>query len=204
MQQSKRGPYQSTLRERQAAQTRELILDAVTTQLGDRRADEVTNRDIAAEAGVSERTVYRHFPDREALLTGLMQRLPALVDVELSFADLGLDALAPGGRRLMEFLDEHYPVARAEAVLNADPRRFAESTRTNTREMCELIARELPQLSEREATRIAAMFRCLVSTQAWLRMREEVGVTGNESGPVVAWVIDLVIRELRAGNTPFA
>jgi AcrR family transcriptional regulator len=204
MEQFERKPYRSRLRERQAAQTRELILDAVTTLLGDRRADEVTTRDIAAEAGMSERTVYRHFPDREALLQGLMRRLPALVDVELSFADGGLDALAPGGRRLMEFLDEHYVVARAEAVLNADPRRFAESTRTNTREMCELIARELPKLGEREAIRIAAMLRCLLSTQAWLRMREEVGVPGSESGPVVAWVVDLVVRELRAGNTPLA
>jgi AcrR family transcriptional regulator len=204
MEQSERKPYRSTLRERQAAQTRELILDAVTTLLGDRRADEVTTRDIAAEAGVAERTVYRHFPDREALLNGLMQRLPALGDSELSFAEGGLDALAPGSRRLMESLDEHHVAARAEAVLNADPRRFAESTRTNTQEMCELIARELPELSEREAIRIAAMLRCLVSTQAWFRMRAEVGVSGSESGPVVAWVIDLVIRELRAGNTPFA
>jgi hypothetical protein len=55
---------------------------------------------------------------------------------------------------------------------------------------------------EREQLRIAAVLRCLVSTQAWLRMREEFGVPGTESGPVVAWVIDTIIRELRAGNTP--
>ena len=61
-------PYTSTLRDRQVAQTRELILDALTALLGDRRADEVTTRDIAAAAGVSERTVYRHFPDRTALI----------------------------------------------------------------------------------------------------------------------------------------
>jgi hypothetical protein len=65
-----------------------------------------------------------------------------------------------------------------------------------------LLARELPQLGEREQLRIAAVLRCLVSTQAWLRMREEFGVPGAESGPVVAWVIDAIIRELRAGNTP--
>ena len=46
----------------------------LTTLLGDRRADEVTTRDIATLAGVSERTVYRHFPDRRALLDGLSQR----------------------------------------------------------------------------------------------------------------------------------
>ena len=62
-------------RERQTAQTRELVLDAVTELIGDRRVDEVTTREIAATAGVSERTVYRHFPDREALLEGLSGRM---------------------------------------------------------------------------------------------------------------------------------
>jgi hypothetical protein len=102
----------------------------------------------------------------------------------------------------MELLDEHYVTARAEAVFNADPRRFSADTRDNTRQMRALFARELPDLTEREQLRIAAVIRCLVSTQAWLRMREEFGVPGTESGPVVAWVIDTIISELRAGNAP--
>jgi AcrR family transcriptional regulator len=195
-------PYTSPLRDRQAAQTRELILDAVTTLLADRRADEVTTRDIAATAGVSERTVYRHFPDRASLVEGLSQRMTRGDDDRPSFALSGLDDLAPTSRRLMELLDEHYAIARAEAVFNADPRRFAADTRANTREMVELLATELPELGEREQLRIAAVLRCLVSTQAWLRMREEFGVPGRESGPVVAWVIDTIIRELRAGHAP--
>jgi hypothetical protein len=48
------------------------------------------------------------------------------------------------------------------------------------------------------------VIRCLASTQAWLRMREEFGVHGSESGPVVEWVIETIFRELRAGNTPTA
>ncbi len=199
--QSNSKPYTSTLRDRQVAQTREFILDALTTLLADRRADEVTTRDIAAVAGVSERTVYRHFPDRNALLDGLSRRLPPLADTP-SFDAGGLDGLAPTCRRLMELLDEHYVTARAEAVFNADPRRFAANTQDNTREMRELFAKGLPELTDREQLRIAAVIRCLVSTQAWLRMREEFGVPGTESGPVVAWVIDTIIKELRAGNTP--
>lgn len=199
--QSDSKPYTSTLRDRQVAQTREFILDAVTTLLADRRADEVTTRDIAAVAGVSERTVYRHFPDRNALLDGLSRRLTPLAH-RPSFGAGGLDELAPTSRRLMELLDEHYVTARAEAVFNADPRRFAADTQDNTREMRELFAKGLPELSEREQLRIAAVIRCLVSTQAWLRMREEFGVPGTESGPVVAWVIDTIVNELRAGNTP--
>ena len=199
--QSHSKPYTSTLRDRQVAQTREIILDALTTLLAARRADEVTTRDIAAVAGVSERTVYRHFPDRNALLDGLSQRLTPLAH-KPSFGAGGLDELAPTSRRLMELLDEHYVTARAEAVFNADPRRFAADTQDNTREMRELFAKGLPELTDREQLRIAAVIRCLVSTQAWLRMREEFGVPGTESGPVVAWVIDTIIDELRAGNTP--
>ena len=194
--------YRSTLRDRQVAQTRTLILDALTELLADRRADEVTTRDIAALAGVSERTVYRHFPDRDALLTGLTERMADFDGVRPSFGEGGLDDLAPTSRRLMELLEEHFVTARAEAVFNADPRRFADDTQSNTRDMLELFATGFPELDEQEQRRIAAVVRCLVSTQAWLRMREEFGVPGNESGPVVAWVIDLIIREVRAGNTP--
>ena len=197
-------PYTSALRERQAAQTRELIIDAVITLLGDRRADEVTTREIAASAGVSERTVYRHFPDRDALLEGLSHRVSSLSDAKPSFGEPSLDDLGPTSRKLMEALEEHYVVARAEAVFNADPRRFASDTRTNTREMCELLARELPELDDRERLRIAAVLRCLISTQAWLRMREEFGIPGTESAPVVAWVIETIVRELRSGNKPEA
>jgi AcrR family transcriptional regulator len=195
-------PYASTLRDRQAAQTREIILDAVTTLLGDRRADEVTTRDIASAAEVSERTVYRHFPDRAALLEGLSGRLPQIDGITPSFEAGGLDALASTSRRLMELLDEHEVTARAEAVLNADPRRFATGTQANTHSLCTLVSNGFPQLGEREQLRIAAVIRCLVSTQAWLRMREEFGVPGSESGMVVAWVIETIIREIRAGNTP--
>jgi AcrR family transcriptional regulator len=196
--------YQSTLRDRQVAQTRELILDAVTTLLGNRRADEVTNREIAATAGVSERTVYRHFPDREALLEGLSRRLPDMDGITPSFRVESLDDLVPAGRALMEGLVSHHVAALAEAVLNADPRRFARDTRTHSDDMRELLAKELPDLEPADHLRIAAVLRCLLSSQAWLRMREEYGVPGTESGPVVAWVIETIVRELRAGNRPMA
>jgi hypothetical protein len=67
-----------------------------------------------------------------------------------------------------------------------------------------LLANGLPELDEREHLRVAAVLRCLLSSQAWPRMREEYGVPGTESGPVVAWVIEVVIRKLRAGDTPSA
>ena len=65
-----------------------------------------------------------------------------------------------------------------------------------------MIAAILPELAPRNRLRLTAVIRCLVSAQAWLRMREEFGVAGDESGPVVAWVLDAMVNEIRRGNPP--
>ncbi len=56
------------LRERQRAETREQILRAVGRQLETRSLEDLSFADIARDASVGERTVYRHFPTKEALL----------------------------------------------------------------------------------------------------------------------------------------
>jgi glycosyltransferase involved in cell wall biosynthesis len=56
-------------RDRQRAETREHILSAVARQMqAGAQMEELSFAEIAREAGVGERTVYRHFPTREALL----------------------------------------------------------------------------------------------------------------------------------------
>ncbi len=198
--------YSSPLRERQALQTRDLILDALTDLLEAHRADEITTREIARTAGVSERTVYRHFPDREALLAGLSDRLHDLTGTDPlddgapaipTWADLKAVAV-----RFMEASDEFHVVARAEALFNADPRRFSAATRAHSGRLHTVIAGAFTELDERDHQRLAAVVRCLLSAQAWLRMREEFGVPGEESGPMVAWVLDAMFNEIRRGNRP--
>ena len=57
-----------TLRDRQREETREQILRAVGRQLETRSLEDLSFAEIARDAGVGERTVYRHFPTKEALL----------------------------------------------------------------------------------------------------------------------------------------
>jgi glycosyltransferase involved in cell wall biosynthesis len=56
------------LRDKQREETREQILRAVGRQLEAGRLDDLSFADIAKDAGVGERTVYRYFPTKEALL----------------------------------------------------------------------------------------------------------------------------------------
>jgi AcrR family transcriptional regulator len=194
--------YSSPLREQQASRTRDLILDALTELLAEHRADEVSTRQIAERAGVSQPTVYRYFPDRTALVEGLADRIaqhegagtftpPATVDEWVTWA-------------VPAFLvaDEHAVEATAEAVLNADPRRYSRASRERSRELHEAVERWLPELDPRDQTRIAALFRVLASSHTWLRMREEFGLTGAESGEIVAWAIRILTDAIRDGDLP--
>lgn len=196
-----RRTYESPLRERQAQQTRGDILDALVALLADRAVDEVTTKEVASVAGVSERTVYRHFPDRTALVEGLTERfmnsgerVPRTPD---RFEDLPSVAVD-----LMSVLEAHHVEAQAEALLNADPRRFTSRTSVHTAQFRELIASGLPQLDTAQQQSLAAVLRVLFSAQTWLRMRAEFGIDGDDSGPIIAWAIEALANEVERGNPP--
>ena len=60
-------PYESPLRAEQMEQTRLRILEATADVLADDEVEEVTVPVVAMRARVSVRTVYRHFPTKDAL-----------------------------------------------------------------------------------------------------------------------------------------
>src|SRR5262249_56177213 len=98
-----RRRYDSSLRRERAAQTRERIVDA-----GLRLAHEgpvwdwraLTIRAAAERAGVSERTVYRHFPGEREFHDAVMQRMEEQAGGTLDAPRLqgGAPAPAPGVR----------------------------------------------------------------------------------------------------------
>ena len=49
---------------------------------------------------------------------------------------------------------------------------------------------------------MADLLRVLDSIQTWLRMREDYGLNGAQSGPLVTWAINVLEREIRAGHLP--
>src|SRR3954451_17488837 len=104
-------PYTSPLRERQAAETRAVILEALGAELADGGLEEFSVTRLARRAGVSERTVFRHFPTRETLLDGLSQwfndRVGDFPD------DVSAEAIPTTIAQLFADFDDHEALARA-------------------------------------------------------------------------------------------
>jgi AcrR family transcriptional regulator len=195
-------PYSSPLRDSQAQRTRDLILDALTSLLADLPAEEISTREIAERAGVSQATVYRHYPDRQALLEGLADRIDTAARADGSGPPRSLDEL--WARVVDDFArpEANAVEATAEALLNADPRRLSRASRARTDELRQLVATSLPDYDARDHLRITALLRSLYSVQTWLRMREEFGIPGAESGPVVGWAMKTLVDAIRAGQFP--
>lgn len=194
--------YVSPLRQSQVNRTRDLILDALTELLTTHHADEISTRQIAERAGVSQPTVYRHFPDRMALIEALATRIEKQDGAWLSTPPQTLEEWTTWIEHAFRIADVHPVEATAEAVLSADPRRASRSRRERSRDFLDLLARSLPDLDEQDVRRAAALLRVLGSVQTWLRMREEYGIDGADSGQLVTWSVRILAREIRAGHLP--
>ncbi len=189
--------YHSPLRDAQAQATRDLILDALTEIASADGFEQVVIRDLATAAGVSERTVYRHFPDRQTLLDGLIDRMAERGKWEEQQGALtSLRGIAGAVEATFRQFDENEAGTRAAARLNLDPARSARDTVERTERIARALDESLPELDPANRLGVLAVVRTLVSSRTWLRMRDEFGLTGSEAARFVRWTIELMIADL--------
>jgi TetR/AcrR family transcriptional regulator, regulator of cefoperazone and chloramphenicol sensitivity len=100
---STRGPYESPIRREQAEMTRSRIIDAARTLFLKRGYARTSLKQIAAEAGVSDQTIYAVFGKKPGLLQAIMDEMDLAAGVEQSMADI---AAAHGDpeRQLVHFV----------------------------------------------------------------------------------------------------
>lgn len=125
---TKRKPrtYESPLRKAQADDTHQRIVEAAYELLKTTRPDELSYAVIADSTGITQRTIYRHFPERSDLV-GAVARL----HVAQYLGDEGLPVDPPGYARLLarfhEFLSQEPGAYR---VMMAAPTRAEASAGT--------------------------------------------------------------------------
>src|SRR3954468_21676111 len=192
--------YTSPLRHRQTAATRSVILEALGAELATGSVEDFSVARLARRAGVSERTVYRHFASREALLDGLSEWYNERV---ADFADdVAADAIAPTIARVFADFDRHEALARA--VL-ASPGGREMRDRARAARLARLAAPLAPRLQRADRPRAAAaraLIFALCSAQTWQSMRDEGGLDGAIAGRAVAHTIELILNDTTSSSPP--
>ena len=193
-------PATTSLREQHAELTRELILRALAELLQSERAGEFSVPDVARKAGVSLRTVYRHFPTRDELLAAATDWIDQRLFGEVPF-DQTVEDVPKLFRYACEQWGEHPALARAMALSQAGG--SDHSDRPLQRRLA-LIHRALAEvtddLPEQEKRKAVAVLGYLENVLAWVMMRDGIGLDDGEVGEAVEWAMRTLIEDLRRRN----
>jgi AcrR family transcriptional regulator len=188
--------YESPLRAEQMEQTRQRILKALADVLADEAVDEVTVPIVALRGQVSVRTVYRHFPTKEALFDAFGEWAEEHLRLVLhSYPETleGVRAMAPA---LYRMYDERAPLIRA--LLSKRGQEIRSRTRRRRLKTFEKAMQEVTQeLEHAERRRVLAVVYLLVSAPAWQAMRDQWELEGEEAGQAAAWAVRVLTDELR-------
>ena len=75
-------------------------------------------------------------------------------------------------------------------------------TQRTSATLLHLVREAFPELDERRHMQLTGLLRSLGSSHSWLRLREEFGVPGTESGPLTRWAIETILAAVRRGDLP--
>lgn len=158
----------------------------------------LTFKEVAGASDVPERTLYRYYPNREALLAGAFEWANRRMGVERDGHPTDAAGATALVRRAFPGFDEVAAVVRellaapeGLAVRVADrPERHRAATA--------LVRTEAPGLGRVTERRVAAAVQLLTSAGAWQTLRDYWDMDGVEAGETAALAIDLLLEGARA------
>jgi AcrR family transcriptional regulator len=196
-----RRRYDSPVRRQQLAETRERMLDAGSALVHgfptwDWRA--LTFRAVAERAGVSERTVYRHFATERELRDAVMHRLE--VEAGVSYEGIGLDDLA----EVTALVFSARASFAASSSMAVDDPTFVAEDELRRDALRDAVAAAATDWTAADRDMAAGLLDVLWSVPSFERLVVQWGIAGDDATRVITWALDLVATAIRAGNSPVA
>jgi AcrR family transcriptional regulator len=198
------GEGAPSLRERQTDQVRRELRSQFIRLVVERGAEGFTFRDLAAAAGVSTRTLYRYFPNREAIVESIRVNEFADLDKELlreagSFTaiDSNPDVVAS----MFEVFDKHAPLIRASRLLGVTG--FDGRTREDRTRLVQDVIAGTDGIDPATTGQLAGLVRLLLGSETWGRLREpDIDLDAREAGYAVHWAVQVLMDAAVAVEGP--
>jgi AcrR family transcriptional regulator len=187
-----------SLRERQTDVTRDAVVDALIELLEEDGVFEFSFFALARRAGISVRTIYRYFPTKESLFDAVSARVNERVGFrEYPKTREEVVALVRG---LFSAFDREAGLIMAQIKTGLGRQVRAHAQRLRFEAIVRTVATAAPALSVARSRELAAAIACLMSADAWLRLRTVAGMSGEQSGAALAWAIDVIFEGIEHEN----
>jgi len=187
-----------SLRERQAAVVRDVILDALADRLDRDDPDDIAIPQVAAAAGVSLRTLYRYFPTRQALFDAVGDHVVARMGLSRQIEradDIGPVFLESARRGA-----QSPRLVRAMLWTRLGRRARSSHRRRRVAAITAALGEVTSHLPAAEARRREGAVVYLASLPAWITVSEECGLSAEDARLGIAWAIDTLVGVLRQEN----
>lgn len=194
---SRKAAYHSTLRKEQARLTLTKIQDAVLELFQScGSAESLTYKAIAQKAGVTEMTVYRHFPQRSELMKTLWERINQNLGQGVGMP-WSVNQLLGQNSALHEGFSKNAVLASASVM--SQQGREMRSSLDNERQAAFLgIVKELnPGLKGKTARQKAAILQLLHSAYAWDSLQLHWGFSGEEISESTRDALEVFIQHIK-------
>jgi AcrR family transcriptional regulator len=188
------------LRERQARQVSGAVLEAVITLLENKSADDIAMAEVASAAGISLRTLYRYFPDRNSLLQAAGEHLYGSLQVPVTIAEP--DDISRSFLEAARRLAARPRLTRA--LIHTDAGRHVRSAvrRQRVAAIQAALKPVIAGLDIGTSRRALAVITHLCSAASWVSVADESGLNDAEAQVAVGWAIDALIDTLRQMDRP--
>ena len=187
--------YHSPLREEQMEQTRERLLETLTEMLAN-SAEEISVAAVAEQAKVSVRTAYRYFPTKEALIDAFNEYIgKRMHSPQWRFE---VERLTPLAQELFRSFAQNERLFRASRRTNAGQDLRKRRKLDQVREIRRSLKEYAPNLDEAKVRKLGAVVHNVFSSEAWIAMLDNWGLTPEEAVEAVGWATDAVVAKLEA------
>jgi AcrR family transcriptional regulator len=192
----------ASLRDQQAEFTKQLLLEAARKVISETDPEDFTMQKVAQEAGVSHRTVYRYFPNRQALIDEFSEWL------ETRFQNKELQSMTLDDIQELTYL-AFRRFDRNAAYFEAAARLSGGSLRPSNQEertalIREAFDQEFPDMDPAAADESFAVIRLLIGLQTWYELRDRFKLGDGETAEAVSWAVGVLFDALKEGNIPKA
>jgi AcrR family transcriptional regulator len=190
-----RRRYDSPLRRRRAAETRERIVSAGATLVRSFTTwdwKELTFRAVAQSAGVSESSVYRHFANERELRDAVMQRLGEQAGV--TYEGVTLDEVADVTGRVFAAMSGFAVSSWTQQV---DDPTFTTIDQVRGQALRDAVGAAAPHWSPRQRDAAAGILDVLWSPVSFERLVVQWRMDPEQATAVIRWAIGLVVDSVR-------
>lgn len=182
----------TTVREAKAAVVRDRVLDAVCDLIA--AGGDITFTKVAAAADVPERTVYRYFPNRQALIAGLFEHVNRRIgfDGDPPTTHEAMNAMVqqvfPGFDTVAPVIDEllSSPEGRRARLASLEDRRAAAIA---------VVAGARPDLDSTSVRHLAAVVQVLGTAAMWRTLRDFWDLDGAAAAIAVTTAINTLLDD---------